>query len=256
MHQRQKKILDMLQHGKLLIPQAAEVLGVSQMTLRRDLRELEGRKLLLQVKNGAVPHPAQYEPEPAADDDELMQRKFMLANLLYDTIMPVNSLFISTGTTALAFAKVIARRNNLPVTVVTNSLPVASALFKTSCKVILLGGELRTNSLDLIGPAAERNLLDYRVDYLVSGCDAALSEYGFYTSDMSLAQLERKSIQIAEKSAIITDSSKFSRGALTRFAALSDIDLLVTDSALPEHDRKNLQASAIEVLLGDSYTGS
>ena len=98
--------------------------------------------------------------------------------------------------------------------------------------------------------------MDYRVDYLVSGCDAALSEYGFYTSDMSLAQLERKSIQIAEKSAIITDSSKFSRGALTRFAALSDIDLLVTDSALPEYDRKNLQASAIEVLLGDSYTGS
>ena len=248
MHQRQKKILDMLQHGKLLIPQAAEELGVSQMTLRRDLRELEKRKLLLQVKNGAIPHPAQYEPEPAADD-ETMLRKFALANLLYDTIMPVNSLFISTGTTALAFAKVIARRNNLPVTVVTNSLPVASALFKTSSKVILLGGELRTNSLDLIGPAAERNLLDYRVDYLVSGCDAALSEYGFYTSDVSLAQLERKSIQIAEKSAVITESSKFSRGALTRFAALSDIDLLVTDSALPELDRKNLQASAIEVLL-------
>ena len=250
MHQRQKKILDMLQNGKLLIPQAAEALGVSQMTLRRDLRELENRKLLLQVKNGAIPHPARYEPENSSED-ELMLRKFALANLLYDSVMPVNSLFISTGTTALAFAKVIARRNNLPITVVTNSLPVASALFKTSCKVILLGGELRTNSLDLIGPAAERNLLDYRVDYLVSGCDAALSEYGFYTSDVSLAQLERKSIQIAEKSAIITDSSKFARGALTRFAALSDINLLVTDKLLPEKDLQNLKKSAIEVLQCD-----
>ena len=250
MHQRQKKILDMLQNGKLLIPEAAEALGVSQMTLRRDLRELENRKLLLQVKNGAIPHPARYEPENSSED-ELMLRKFALANLLYDSVMPVNSLFISTGTTALAFAKVIARRNNLPVTVVTNSLPVASALFKTSCKVILLGGELRTNSLDLIGPAAERNLLDYRVDYLVSGCDAALSEYGFYTSDVSLAQLERKSIKIAEKSAIITDSSKFARGALTRFAALSDINLLVTDNLLPEKDLQNLKKSAIEVLQCD-----
>ena len=250
MHQRQKKILDMLQNGKLLIPEAAEALGVSQMTLRRDLRELENRKLLLQVKNGAIPHPARYEPENSSED-ELMLRKFALANLLYDSVMPVNSLFISTGTTALAFAKVIARRNNLPITVVTNSLPVASALFKTSCKVILLGGELRTNSLDLIGPAAERNLLDYRVDYLVSGCDAALSEYGFYTSDVSLAQLERKSIQIAEKSAIITDSSKFARGALTRFAALSDINLLVTDKLLPEKDLQNLKKSAIEVLQCD-----
>lgn len=250
MHQRQKKILDMLQNGKLMIPETAVMLGVSQMTLRRDLRELESRKLLLQVKNGAIPHPARYEPEPSAED-ELMQCKFALANLLYDAIMPVNSLFISTGTTALAFAKVIARRNLQQVTVVTNSLPVASALFKTSCKVILLGGELRTNSLDLIGPAAERNLLDYRVDYLVSGCDAALSEYGFYTSDVSLAQLERKSIQIAEKSAVIADSSKFSRGALTRFAALSDINLLVTDNKLAANDLENLQNARIEVLQCD-----
>ena len=110
---------------------------------------------------------------------------------------------------------------------------------------------MRTNSLDLIGPAAERNLLDYRVDYLVSGCDAALSEYGFYTSDVSLAQLERKSIQIAEKSAVITDSSKFSRGALTRFAALSDINLLVTDNKLAANDLKNLQTANIEVLQCD-----
>ena len=80
MHQRQKKILDMLQKGKLLIPETADILGVSQMTLRRDLRELEKRKLLLQVKNGAIPHPARYEPEPAAED-ELMQCKFALANL-------------------------------------------------------------------------------------------------------------------------------------------------------------------------------
>ena len=68
MHQRQKKILDMLQKGKLLIPETADILGVSQMTLRRDLRELEKRKLLLQVKNGAIPHPARYEPEPAAEE--------------------------------------------------------------------------------------------------------------------------------------------------------------------------------------------
>ena len=70
MHQRQKKILDMLQKGKLLIPETADILGVSQMTLRRDLRELEKRKLLLQVKNGAIPHPARYEPEPVAEENQ------------------------------------------------------------------------------------------------------------------------------------------------------------------------------------------
>ena len=247
MHQRQKKILDMLQAGKLLIPAAAAELGVAEMTLRRDLKELEARKLILRVKNGAIPHPALYGPEHSTD--ELLALKFAMANKLYDLIMPADSLFISTGTTALAFAKILARRSKQHVTVITNALPVASALFQSSCKVILLGGELRSNSLDLVGPVAERNLMGYQVDYLVSGCDAALTDYGFYTSDVSLAQLEQKSLSIAAHAAIITDSSKFSKRALTRFAALSDIDLLVSDSNLDTSAVRQLENAGIEVTL-------
>ena len=247
MHQRQKKILDMLQSGKVMIPQAAAELGVTQMTLRRDLKELEERKLLLRVKNGAVPHPACYEPQSAGDAD--LELKFALANLLYERIMPAESIFISTGSTALAFAKVLARRNKNALTVVTNALPVASALFQSSCKVILLGGELRSNSLDLVGPAAEKNLSEYQVEWLVSGCDAALSEYGFYTSDVSLAHLEQKSISIAEHTAIISASSKFRKRALTRFAALNEIDLLVTDCDLPASDRQQMYDSGLKEIL-------
>ena len=58
MHQRQRKILDMLQRGKLLISDAAVELGVTEMTVRRDLKLLEERKLILCVKGGAIPYPA------------------------------------------------------------------------------------------------------------------------------------------------------------------------------------------------------
>ena len=150
MYQRQRKILDMLQRGKLLIREAAKELGVTEMTLRRDLKSLEERKLILPVKGGAILHPARYEPESAESIDR-MECKFAIANALYQRILPAESIFISAGSTSLAFAKVIARRNTLPMTVITNSLPVASTLFRSSCKVILLGGELRTDSLDLVG---------------------------------------------------------------------------------------------------------
>ena len=154
MYQRQRKILDMLQRGKLVIRTAAKELGVTEMTLRRDLKNLEERKLILPVKGGAILHPARYEPESAVST-ESMDCKFAIAEALFQRIMPADSIFINAGTTSLAFAKVIARRNSLPITVITNSLPVASTLFRTCCKVILLGGELRTNSLDLVGPIAE-----------------------------------------------------------------------------------------------------
>ena len=237
-HPRHKKILDMLEGGRLVIKKAALELGVTEMTLRRDLRYLESQGNLLQVRNGAVLSPARYEPEKSQRED--LERQFLLAGALYKRILPAETLFISTGSTTLAFAKLIARQNTLPMTVITNSLPVASALFKTHCHVILLGGELRSTSLDLVGPVAERNIADYHVDYLISGCDAASSDYGFYTSDMNLSNLEKKSIHIADKTAVITASSKFGKKALTRFASREEVDILVTDEELSAKDSENL----------------
>ena len=144
MHMRHKKILDMLQNGRLAIKDTAPLLGVTEMTLRRDLRELESKKLVLMVKGGAVLHPARYEPEQK--DTLLTDRKFAIAKALFLRILPTDTIFIGSGSTTLAFAKVIARQNVLPMTVITNSLSVASVLFRSCCKVILLGGELRTTS--------------------------------------------------------------------------------------------------------------
>ena len=157
-------------------------------------------------------------------------------------------MFIGTGSTCLSFAKVVARLNLLPLTVVTHSLPVAAALFQSRCRVILLGGELRSSSMDLIGPAAEKSLEEYHVEWLVSGCDGAFADYGFYTSDERLSNLEKRTISIADRTAIITESAKFGRRALTRFASLDDIDLLVTDDALAPADEAKLAARDIEIV--------
>lgn len=247
MYTRQKLILEMLQRtGRLELHAAARELGVSEMTVRRDLRALEKEKLLVQVRGGAMPHPARYEPENAFS--ELNDVKFALAEALCRRILPCETMFIGTGTTCLAFAKIMARRSLLPATIVTNSLSVAAALFRRRCKVILLGGELRTKSMDLVGPTAERTLEEYRVEWLISGCDGAFADYGFYTSDVSLSNLEKKTISIADRSAIITESGKFGRRSLTRFASLEDIELLVTDAGLAAEDEHKLAAHGIEVL--------
>ena len=246
MQWRQKKLLDMAQNGKVLIRAAALQFGVTEMTVRRDLLELEKQKLLLRVKGGAVLHPACYEPE--WENIELPERKFAIAEALLKRILPVDSLFLSTGSTTLAFARLRARRRGQTATVITNSLPVASTLFHSRCKVILLGGELRNNSLDLVGPAAERNLEEYHVDWLVSGCDGIFADYGFYTSDVRLSDLEKKSLNIAEHAAVITDSTKFGKRSLTRFASLKEIELLVTDDELPEADERKLRGSGIEII--------
>ena len=246
MYNRQRKILDMLQKGKLEIKAAAVQLGVTEMTIRRDLRALEKQELVLQVKGGAILPPARYEPEQ--NDDELMDLKFAIAEALYMQIMPCNAIFLSTGSTSLAFAKTLVRKKTSSLTVITNSLPIASTLFRSRCKVILLGGELRSNSLDLVGHIGEKNIAEFHVDWLISGCDGAFSNFGFYTSDNSLANLEKMSIKIADHVAVITASSKFGRRSLSRFASLDDVDLLVTDDNLQKSDREHLENANINIV--------
>jgi DeoR family fructose operon transcriptional repressor len=247
MDPRKKTIIDMIQRtGRLELHAAARELGVSEMTVRRDLRALEKEKLLVQIRGGAIPLPASYEPENAFS--ELNDLKFALAEALCRRILPCETMFIGTGTTCLAFARIMARRSLLPTTIITNSLPVASALFQRRCKVMLLGGELRSKSMDLVGPAAEKTLEEYHVEWLVSGCDGAFADYGFYTSDMSLSNLEKRTISIADRTAIVTESCKFGRRSLTRFASLEEIDLLVTDTGLTAEDEIKLRSHDIEVV--------
>ena len=246
MNERQKKILEMLQRGRIKLKNVAVSLGVTEMTLRRDFRELEARRLLVQVRGGAISPPVRYEPENGPF--VLNNTKRRIAEALYRRIMPCRTIFVGAGSTSFAFAEFLAGKHLPGLTVITNSLPAASTLFRSASRVILLGGELRSDSMDLIGPVAEKALEEYHVDYLVSGCDGAFAEDGFYTSDVGLSNLEKKSIRIAEKVAVATESGKFGRRSFVRFALPSEVDLLVTDTALPPECAATLRASGIELI--------
>ena len=250
MHARHRKILEMLQTDRLYIPSAAAELGVSEMTLRRDLRELEEQKLVMMVKGGAIMHPARYEPEKSPM--MLTPEKFALAEALYDEIMPAEKLFIGSGFTSLAFAKLLARRRSGRLTVITNSLSAAASLFRANHKVILLGGELRSNSLELVGPLTERNLSDFDMDWMVVGCDSASAKTGFRTWDINLARVKQRLLGCAGHAAVITESSKFRRentGEEFTFAAPYQIDLLVTDPGLDAGVAASLRRSGMQLVM-------
>ncbi len=250
MQPRQKKILNLLrQYGKVSIKELAVKFKVAEMTIRRDLYTLEQQEQLLQVRGGAVPFPVKYQPNTGTF--VVTEKKMAIAEALYRRIMPLDTIFISTGSTTLAFAMLLARNNRLPVTVITNSLPAASALFRSSCKVILPGGELRSSSLDLVGPVTERNLEEYHVQWLLTGCDGAFADKGFYTSDFSLSNMEKKSVAIAEHTAVLAESTKFGRDSLTSFVSPDDVDILATDSGLREHDAALLHQHGVEIVYSD-----
>ncbi len=247
MHTRHKKIMEqLLRKGFITFSEAAHSAGVTEMTIRRDLRILSERRLALAVKNGMIPYPADFAPENSAL--VLTPEKFALAEALYNEIMPAETLFLGSGSTVLAFARLLSTRPSPKVTVMTNSLGAAAALFRTRHKVLLLGGELRQESMDLKGDMANANIKSCRVDYLISGCDAASAEFGFYTTDPELSRLERSSISIADKVAIITGSSKFQKRGKSCFATPQETDLLVTDRNISGNALVTLAHAGVRVV--------
>ena len=256
MNSRQKQILALLRTSDQSIRSLASRFEVTEMTVRRDLKALSDHEGVI-VSRGQV---MLYDKlQKSSEDGETEASAAVRANIaeaLYRRVFPVETLFLSGGRTTLAFARYLASHCTSPVTVVTNSLAIASTLFcgnnrndaTGQCKVILLGGELRTDQMDLMGPVAEKNLREYHVEWLVTGCDAADPERGLFTSDLSVSNLERESVKIASHVAVVTASEKFALRAFVKFADFSDIDLLVTDSQLAPSIASQLKEHGLEII--------
>ena len=245
MYQRQKKILDMLQRGKVSIPSAAAELGVTEMTVRRDLKELEKRKLALLVKGGAIPFPARYEPEE--NELEHLERKNAIADVLFLRILPADSIFLSTGSTTLAFARVLARRNTRPMTVITNSLMAAADLMEKNVRLILVGGEFRRLSRTMVGPLTAKILENVTISKAFLGTIGFEVERGISTTDTNEAFTKELVAKRAEKVFLLADSSKVGSSSFVYSGDAGDIDILITDTGITSGALQALKNRNIEV---------
>jgi len=247
MNIRQKNLFEKLQKsGRVLIDDESRHFGVSAMTIRRDLQFLEDTGLAVRTHGGAIPRVEtnnQLTTLTAATD---AQKR--IAKEVVKLIKPGSTIMISVGTTTLQIARELVA-SGMQLSVVTNSLPIAAALFQSKVKVLLTGGFLRDQSMDLVGPVAEKNLSEFYIDILITGCDGAVSDIGFFTSDLNLATMERKTVEVSEQVIVVTESHKFQKKAFTKFASLDDVSTVITDSSLQELDYQRLKAHDIQVIL-------
>jgi DeoR family transcriptional regulator of aga operon len=247
MNHRQQTLIDELNtNGHVSVVDLAAKLKVTEMTIRRDLQQLESQQLLTRVHGGALPCSklplgADILTSPAND------KQIAIAKLTVDTLPNDATVMLNVGTTVLQIAREIARRQ-LALTVVTNSLPVAVTLYQSECHVLLTGGSLRRQSLDLVGPVTEQNIDEYHVDILIAGCDGAMAGEGFFTNDVNLAAMEQKAVRIASEVIIVTESHKFHKRSLAKFADISEVSTIITDSQLSSADADLITQNKITLL--------
>ncbi|MBD5786900.1 DeoR/GlpR transcriptional regulator [Cellulosimicrobium terreum] len=243
--QRQERILaEIRDQGAVRIADLTQELEVSDMTIRRDLMDLADQGLVRKVHGGAVaPHTTAHEPGFAAKSTREATEKRSIAEAAARLIAPSSSVALSAGTTThLLAAHIVASPQLRPLTVVTNSLPVAETLYRANdprLETILTGGS-RTPSDALVGPLAEAALAGLRVDQAFLGAHGVDPDVGLTTPNLDEAATNRALISSAGRTVVLADHTKWHTTGLRVFATFADVDVLVTDAGLPADARSRV----------------
>ncbi len=247
MDARKISVLELLNSDQQVsVGTLARQFGVSEMTIRRDLDELQRQGLAVRTHGGAVSTGRLRFMQAGLAGGGSSWAKAAIGAAAAVLIEPGWTVVFDTGTTALEVAKHMPRDPS--ITVATTSLCVAQELYSSPSNIILLGGILRKEFPSVYGPITERLLNDIQVDLLIMGCDAASSESGFYTNDIHISSLESSMMRVAHKAVVVTESAKFGRRAFARYATLDQVHTLVTDSGLSDVDRGNLETHGIRII--------
>jgi DeoR family transcriptional regulator, fructose operon transcriptional repressor len=244
--QRQQRIRQLAtQQGVLRIPDLAETLGVSEMTIRRDLDMLEDSGHVERTFGGAVVlEQTSFESSYTVRLHTHTPEKQALARYAASLINDGDTVAIDASTTCLALARELCKRR---VTVMTNGLDAALELRNSQSKVILIGGYLRQVAGSFAGPLALKALEGLRVDHTFFSAKGILPEDGYLDSDLDEIEVKRVMIARAVHVVALMDASKFGVHALGRIAPLSAVHLLITDAGLDRTTEKELHKHKVKL---------
>jgi DeoR/GlpR family transcriptional regulator of sugar metabolism len=245
---RRHRILEQVaEHQTIHIAKLAEELGVSEMTIRRDIGRLERDGFLRRTYGGATAHITRsMELLFNARALENAPAKRIIGMHAAQTLRPERTIFIGIGSTTEQFAMFLPPREDL--TVVTGSLPVASLLGTRKGRVVVLGGSVLTDELACVGPVAAATVRRYHADMAVLGAAGLSARHGITELSDEAAEIQRLMIEHSERLVIVADGSKLGETAMASVAPAQRINTLITNASAPPQELIELEALGIEII--------
>ena len=249
--ERRTKLLELIrQRGFAALPDLANLLEVSESTVRRDLDSLEKAGNAQRTHGGVFytgpsPKLEHFDQRQKTQWDKKKQIGLEAARLIEDG----DTILLDGGSTTYELARLLVGR---PLQVVTNSLPVAS-LFLTSpaADLVLIGGYVHTRSGVSLGPYANQMLAELNVRRAVLSV-AGINAQGFYNSNLLLVGTEQAMMKAADEVIVVADSTKFGRSSLAHLCPLADVDVVIVDSDIQEPWPTRIQEAGVSLILAGS----
>lgn len=251
-HRKELLLARLKQDGQIIARSLSEELGLSEDTIRRDLRELAAEGLLQRVHGGALPLDPPLPPSPAMGNFNQRQQiasdaKPAIARAAAAMIAPGQVVFIDGGTTAVQLAHALPA--DLRCTVVTHSPSVAVELAEHPLvEVILIGGRLFKHSIVAMGPSALEAITQIRTDIYFMGVCSLHPESGISTGDFDEAGVKRAISSMAQRTVVLASPEKLDTASPYQIAPLSQVSAIIVNGDAPQAAVARYQELGIKVI--------
>lgn len=248
--ERQQRILDIARtDGRVEVAALANQLDVTPETVRKDLTALERHGLLRRVHGGAIPlENLGFEPKLAVRQERYTAEKERIAKRALDELPAEGTVLLDSGSTTQLVAELLPYDREL--TVVTNSVSIAGVLAqRENVSLYLIGGRVRGRTLAAVGEWAVGALAAVSVDVAFLGTNGVSVRRGLTTPDQDEAATKRAMATAGRRIVALCDHTKFGADHFAQFAALADVDTIITDSGLDDDTVAEVAAAGPEVVL-------
>jgi DeoR family transcriptional regulator, fructose operon transcriptional repressor len=247
--ERQQEILQRARsQGRVDVETLAAGFDVSAETIRRDLTTLAHAGHVRRVHGGAIPTERLTFELALSERDLLMTaEKEAIAKRALDELPSEGAIIVDAGSTTGRFAQILPHHRQL--TVITNAIGIAMAVGpREDLTVHLLGGRLRPTTLATVDDWSVRAVRELRADVAFIATNGLSAEAGLTTPDLAEAATKRALIASARRVVVLADHTKIGEEYFAQFGALSDIDLVITDSGLDDAAAAELTHAGLDVV--------
>ncbi len=230
----------LIENNQVAVVKLSTLLGVSEVTIRKDLESLENEGFLERIHGGAVLNEPEPEIIPKATtiyDKKTVQEQMHIAGIAYHLISDGETIMLTDGPTNRQIAKKLCTRNNL--TVLTNDIFVASEFSQSfTNKLIILGGTLSETAL--YGQLTQNNLDCFHINHIFIEVDAISLENGISVSSIDKASLIQQAFTKAKTKTIICLADNFDTDSFFKICDIDFPDKIITSSTLEDKFKKQI----------------
>lgn len=243
-------------HSVVSVIDLSKRLNTSEVTIRRDLRELEKMGKLKRTHGGAIrvdQDGTSFEPQFSRLASENVELKKQIGKMACKFIIDNSAIIMDGSSTVLYMCKYI---HELPLTnlmVVTNSVRVVTELASCdSVELVLIGGQIRKNLLSSTGLLSDLMLRELKVDKAFLGINGIdFIDNVMTTPNLSESSIKKSMMRCAKETIILADHSKFYRSYLSKVCETTDVGMIITDEGVAENTIKEAADRGVDLVIAE-----